>query len=147
MVITFNTYKDVAVCTGHVKNALNTTGGCKNVWKWAANNSILNRNIITVACFLVPTVLTQDENGDSIEHSPYVGEEPHEHSQLGTEQPNIVQSKQPLQNKLYTFFWAGFKSEKETSHASFLSSHFITFHNTKSPALCSEWGIKLFILF
>lgn len=37
----------------------------------------------------MPTVLTQDENGDSIEDGSNVGEQPHDHSQLvgTTEKP------------------------------------------------------------
>lgn len=42
--------------------------------------------IVNEAWLLVPTVLTQDENGDSIEDGSYVGEQPHDHSQLESEQ-------------------------------------------------------------
>lgn len=42
----------------------------------------------------VPPVLTQDENGDAIEDGSYVGEQPHDHSQLGREQKSHVEKLQ-----------------------------------------------------
>lgn len=81
--------------------------------------------IVNVSCFWDATVLTQDENGDSVEDSSYVGEQPHDHSQLGTGQPNISQ-RNTFNIILY----------------SFLCSFHSICHNIKSPAQCEDERLK-----